>query len=319
MRKVFKIIGIAIGVLVLAILIIFAYAYLTPMKRFPVQDISVQLPVDTMTLAQGKKLVETVCTHCHLGEDGKLSGRLFNRKEDPFGEMWSANITQHENGIKKYSNGELAYLMRTGVNREGRYVGNMMCHPQMSDEMLASIIAYLRSDADIVQPSAAQHPAAAYLNSPLIKVFLMLGMFKPLPYSGQPIQAPPMTDKVAYGKYLATDVYECGICHSHNFETYNYLQPEESPRFFGGGCPVPDESFEMVLSANLTPSKEYGIGTWTEQEFIDAVKGGVKKDGNILGPQMPRFAQLSDEEVSAIWAYLKTIPAIESELTETSN
>ncbi|HMQ47232.1 MAG TPA: c-type cytochrome [Saprospiraceae bacterium] len=319
MKKVFKSLGIAIGVIVLALLILLAYAYLTPMKRFPVQDISVQLPVDSMNLAQGKKLVETVCAHCHLGEDGKLSGRLFNRKEDPFGEMWSANITQHENGIKNYSNGELAYLMRTGVNREGRYVGNMMCHPQMSDEMLASIIAYLRSDADIVKASATQHPAPAYLNSPLIKIFAILGMFKPLPYDGQPIQAPPMTDKVAYGRYLATDVYECGVCHSQNFEMYNYFQPEESARFFGGGCPVPDENFEKVLSPNLTPSKEFGIGSWTEQEFMDAVKGGIKKDGNILQPQMPRFAQLSDEEVSAIWAYLKTIPTIESELTEPSN
>lgn len=316
MKKMLKFLGITLGALVLAVAALLGYAALTPMKTFPVDPPTVKLPADSLSLAQGKKMAEIVCAHCHLGDDGKMSGRLFNRPEDPFGEMWSANITQHPaKGIGRYTDGELAYLMRTGINREGRYVGNMMAHPNLSDEHLGALVAYLRSDADIMQPSEAEHPAPEYISSAIVKAFILLNMYKPLPYDGKPIAAPPASDQAAYGRYLATDMYECASCHSSSFETYNPLEPEKSPGYFAGGNPVPDENFETALSANLTPSKAYGLGAWTEEQFLAAVKGGVRKDGAILKPQMPRFAQLSDEEVRAIWAYLQTLPAVENNLT----
>jgi len=90
------------------------------------------------------------------------------------------------------------------------------------------------------------------------------------------------------------------------------MEPEKTLGYFGGGNPVPDEDFITAISTNLTPDKTYGLGNWSEQEFHAAVKTGNKKDGSILKHQMPRFSQLSDEEVSAIWAYLQTIPALEN-------
>lgn len=315
MKKMLKALGIILGTLVLAVAGLTGYAALTPMKTFPVSPPAVQLPIDSASLAFGKMMVETVCANCHLGDDGKLSGRLFNRKEDPFGEMWSGNITQHPTkGIGRYSDGELAYLMRTGVNRDGRIVGFMMSHPNMSDEHLASIIAYLRSDAAILRPSEAEHPLPEYISNAMVKTLLMLGLYPPLPYDGKPVAAPDVADKAAYGRYLANEVLGCATCHSSSFETFDPVHPEKSPGFYGGGNPVPDEEFNKTLSSNLTPSKQFGLGAWTEDQFLSAVKGGVKKDGTILKPQMPRFAQLSDDEVRAIWAYLQTVPAIEKNL-----
>lgn len=313
MKKALKILGIILGVTALLLASAAAYVQFAPMPVFEVKPPVVQLPADSASLAKGKNIVELVCAHCHMGADSRLSGRLFNRPTDPFGEIWSANITRHPTkGIGRYTDGELAYLMRTGVNRDGRMVGYMMCHPNMSDHDLASIIAYLRSDADVTQPVDITHPKPAYLTSFMGKAIMKLGLYKPLPYDGQPKTAPSPSDKVAYGRYLATEMYECAGCHSANFETLDPINPEQSPGYFGGGNPIVDEEFNPFPSANLTPSKDHGIGNWTEEQFVTAVRTGVRPDQRLLQHQMPRFARLSDEELSAIWAYLQTVPALET-------
>jgi mono/diheme cytochrome c family protein len=313
MKKLFKILGITFGILAALIAVIAAWVQLTPLPTYEVKPPQVTIPTDSTTLERGKKVAELVCAHCHLGEDGKMSGRLFSQASDPFGEMWSANITQHPaKGIGRYTDGEIAYLMRTGVNRDGRVVGYMMCHPQMSDEDLGAVIAYLRSDTPIMQATEKTYPAPAYLNSFIVKAMLKFGIFKPLPYDGKPVSAPPMTDQIAYGRYLATDLFECSTCHSASFETLDMITPENSPNFMGGGNPVPDEDFNIVSSANITPSKAHGIGNWTKEQFVTAVRTGLRPDGRILTPNMPRFAALNDQEIDAIWAYIQTVPAIDA-------
>ena len=312
MKKALKIFGFLLAALALIIALVAAWVQLTPLPTYEVKPPQVVIPTDSATLERGKKVAELVCAHCHLGEDGKMSGRLFSQASDPFGEMWAANITQHPTkGIGRYSDGELAYLVRTGINRDGRVVGYMMCHPQMSDEDLGAVIAYLRSDAPMMQPSEVAHPAPAYLNSFMVKALLKFGIFKPLTYDGQPKSAPSMTDQVAYGRYLATDLFECSTCHSASFETLDMITPENSPNFMGGGNPVPDHDFNIVTSANITPSKEHGIGNWSKEQFATAVRTGQRPNGAILKPNMPRFAVLNDQEIDAIWAYLQTVPAIE--------
>jgi len=70
----------------------------------------------------------------------------------------------------------------------------------------------------------------------------------------------------------------------------------------------------MVLSSNLTMDEETGLGKWTEQEFITAVKSGVVPNGPALRHPMRPYAALTDEEVSAIWAYLQTVPVIQNKI-----
>lgn len=313
MKKALKIFGILFAAVAAIIALVAAWVQLTPMPTYEVKPPQVVIPTDSATLERGKKVAELVCAHCHLGEDGKMSGRLFSQASDPFGEMWASNITQHptKGAMGRYSDGELAYLIRTGVNREGRVVGYMMCHTQMSDEDLGAVIAYLRSDAPMMQPSEAEHPAPEYLNSFMARALIKFGVFKPLPYDGQPKSAPSMTDQVAYGRYLATDIYECGVCHSASFETFDMITPEKSPNFMGGGNPVPDHDFNLAASANITPSKDYGIGAWTKEQFSAAVRTGQRPDGTILKPNMPRFAPLNEQEIDAIWAYIQTVPVID--------
>lgn len=70
----------------------------------------------------------------------------------------------------------------------------------------------------------------------------------------------------------------------------------------------------MVLTANLTPHPETGIGNWTEEQFIRAVKYGLKDGEPALRYPMLPYSQLTDYEAGAIFEYLKTIPPIDNKI-----
>ena len=106
---------------------------------------------------------------------------------------------------------------------------------------------------------------------------------------------------------------ECYACHSADFKTVDFTNPEKSKGYFGGGnkFDLPDGS--AIRSRNLTMDEETGIGKWTEEEFVRAVKTGIVPNGQTaLRPPMKPYADLSDGEVKAIYAYLKTIPKVKN-------
>lgn len=309
MKNFFRIAGYLLGGLTLILLGLVAWVTWTPMPDYEPQSIPVTVPTDSVSLSVGRKIVATECLMCHLGNDGKLSGRLFSRSSDPFGEIWSRNITQHpEKGISAYTDGELAYLFRTGIKRNGEWAGPYMTNPNLSDSDLGALIAYLRSDAPLVQPSEFDPPAPKY--SFLARALVKSGAFAPKIYDIKPVAATPASDKVAYGKYLATARYACYRCHSASFETNDDFMPENSQGYFGGGNPIGDAEFKITPSSNLTMSREYGLAKWTAEQFAVAVRTGARPDHKILSPAMPRFGLLGDDEISAIWAYLNTVPVL---------
>ncbi|MBK9017467.1 MAG: hypothetical protein IPM82_27365 [Saprospiraceae bacterium] len=92
---------------------------------------------------------------------------------------------------------------------------------------------------------------------------------------------PPITDKVGHGKYLVTGKVECFSCHSPSFENTNIMEPEDAG-FFSGGNAMPDMEGNIIVTRNLTPDKETGIGNWTQEEFIKTVKHGQRPNGQIV-------------------------------------
>ena len=138
--------------------------------------------------------------------------------------------------------------------------------------------------------------------------------FKPLPYPTEEIKAPSIQDKVAFGKYLATGKVDCFGCHSPSFETMNIMEPEKTPGFFSGGNAMPDMEGVIINTANLTMDKETGLGNWSEQQFIEAVRFAKRPDGKALRFPMQPFPEMTAEEASAIWAYLQTVPVIKHEV-----
>lgn len=75
----------------------------------------------------------------------------------------------------------------------------------------------------------------------------------------------------------------------------------------------------VSFTKNLTPDKDTGLGNWTEKEFIDTLRHGRERGiGRELLPPMPwpGYGKASDEDLSAIWAYLQTIPAISNRVPD---
>ena len=102
------------------------------------------------------------------------------------------------------------------------------------------------------------------------------------------------------GRYLAT-ASDCLACHTQ--------RPRGKP--FAGGRPI-ETPFGVIVSANITPDQETGIGAWTDDQFDNAVRKGIKPDGARLYPAMPypSYTKLSRDDVDAIRAYLQTVEPV---------
>jgi len=309
MKKVLKVLGILIGLAVLLVACVAAYIQFSPLPKYEVKPVDIKITPDSVMLAEGKRLATLVCNKCHLGESGKLTGKRIADLPPQFGKAWSANITHDTKyGAGRYTDGELAYLLRTGIKRDGSYAPPWMPKfPLLSDYDLHSVIAYLRSDAPELEAVSEAQPIS---QPSFFGKFLCYVAFKPFEYPAAPIPAPIVTDKVAFGKYIATAKLDCYGCHGPNFETGDALKPENSPGYFSGGNIMPDLEGNKIITRNLTPDKTTGIGNWTEEQFIKAVKYGQRDGKPALRYPMEPFAAMTDEEASAIWAYLQTIPAI---------
>jgi mono/diheme cytochrome c family protein len=243
---------------------------------------------------------------------GKLTGTQMLDAPKEFGTIYSQNITQDkEYGIGVWTDAELLYLLRTGIKRSGQYSPPYMAKlPVMADDDVNAIIAFLRSDDKMVAANAT--PDTPSEPSFLTKMLTRLA-WKPFPLPTEVIPVPDSTDVIATGKYLAHNL-DCFSCHSADFKTNNFLQPELSEGYFAGGNQTLDYEGRVKPTANLTPDKETGIGNWTKEQFIKAVKYGQKEGEVALTYPMVPYTQLTDEEAGAIFEYLKTIPAINNKV-----
>lgn len=309
MKRVLLLFAWLIGGVILIVAGLLFWVNFSAPKVYSVEPVTVAITDDSVHLASGRKIVEHVCAYCHRSEDGTLSGYLFS-KDEGFGTVYAANITRHPTaGIGQYTNTELATLLRTGVKRNGELAGPFMMFPHMSDEDLEGVIRYLRSDAASTTPSDKVHQSEYSL---IAKALYKLGVFKPMEALHDPKPMPPASDTLAYGKYLALSRYECFSCHSASFETNDLINPEASPGFMAGGNPIKDRNQGMVVSRNITPHPEQGIGEWSYEQFEMALRGGVRPDGRVLSKAMPRLGSLDADEIRAIWAYMQTVPVRET-------
>jgi mono/diheme cytochrome c family protein len=107
-------------------------------------------------------------------------------------------------------------------------------------------------------------------------------------------------DRIAKGRYLTT-VADCYACHT----VPNAGKP------FAGDRPI-ETPFGVITSSNITPDNETGIGAWSDQQFDDAVRRGVRPNGSRLYPAMPfpAYTKMTRDDVLAIRAYLATVEPV---------
>lgn len=309
MKKALKFLGYLVLIVIVSAGIFAAYVAVSGIPTYSPGKVTLNVDVTPAKVERGRKYASLLCMNCHLDPaTGKLTGKRLTDTPASFGEAYSKNITRDKQyGIGAWSDGELAYLLRTGITRTGRYAPPWMPkYPHMSDEDLESIIAFLRSDDPVTAPAAVNPPGVSK-PSFLTKLLTHL-IFKPLPYPKGPIATPLVTDKVAYGRYLSVNL-GCFECHSANFRTNNELKPEKSAGYLGGGNELRDESGQIVRSANLTPDST-GLAQWSEADFTRAIRAGIRPDHTVLRYPMSPMPELTDADTSAIYAYLRTVPRI---------
>ncbi len=316
MKTFLKIIGFIVIILFAIALVGFFYINSSEIPKYETLKIDYHSNGDSIAIARGKKLVSTLCAGCHMNQEtGKLTGTKMLEAPSEFGEIYSQNITQDKTyGIGNWTDAEILYLLRTGVKKNGEYAPPYMAKlPNMADEDINAIISFLRSNDPLVKADATPDTPSkpAFLTKLLCKI-----VWKPFPLPTEKINLPDSTNTIALGKYLATNM-ECFSCHSADFKTNDFLKPELSEGYFAGGNKPLDREGKVILTPNLTPDKETGIGNWSKEKFIKAVRFGIVDGQNALAYPMTPYTLLSDTEVAAIYDYLKTIPPIKNKVQRT--
>lgn len=313
MKRLLKYLGITLGVLISAILVFALYVNFSDIPSYSVEKIEYHSVSTPESVERGKILALMLCSGCHRNiETGKLTGMRMLEAPPEFGVINSANITQDKQyGIGEWTDAEILYLLRTGIKRDGKYAPPYMAKlPNMADEDINAIISFLKSDDPMVAADAtADRPTEpAFLTKLLCKV-----AWKPFPLPTEPIPMPDTNNTVTLGKYLAHNL-ECFSCHSSDFKTNNFIQPELSEGYFAGGNKPLDRQGRVMLTPNLTPDMETGLGKWTKANFVKAVKSGIVDNSPALAYPMLPYTHLTDAEVGAIYDYLMTIPPINNKV-----
>ena len=113
---------------------------------------------------------------------------------------------------------------------------------------------------------------------------------------------------VERGRYLVT-LGGCNDCHTPG---YFLGKPDFSKALSGSevGFAIPGQG--VFVGRNLTPDKETGLGSWTDDQIVVALTSGMRPDGRELAPIMPwrSFAHLSPDDARAIVAYLRSLPPV---------
>jgi mono/diheme cytochrome c family protein len=230
--------------------------------------------------------------------DKALSGGLrFN--EPPF-DVTAPNITPDpETGIGKWSDADLKKALQLGIRPNGVRLAEVMptgFYEILTPGDLDGIVAYLRS----------LRPVANKVPDPIYKMQIPHQVF---PGAENPMAAADLDDKVKRGFYLVT-IGHCLECHTPFGPPGAGIDFQSS---LGKGGREFHGPWGVSTSRNITSSKTKGIGDWTDAEIKRAITQGVRKDGTKLKPPMgfPYYAKMTDGDLDATIAYLRTLPAKE--------
>jgi mono/diheme cytochrome c family protein len=266
------------------------------------------------TIARGEYLAKHVaqCVDCHALRDftkyaGPVVDGTLGRGGENFGipgtavrTLYSRNITPA--AIGQWTDGELIRAITAGVSKDGEPLFPIMPYPRyasMSRGDIEAIVAYVRT---LVPVDYTAPPRDLALPLPLVvRTIPKAAAFRPLP---------PTTDRVAYGEYL-TNAASCGECHTPKDAQGTPLPGMD----FAGGFAFPLPGGGVSRSANITPDADTGIGTWSEQQFVDKFKAFEGAPVRSLTPAEQRentvmpwlgYAGMTTDDLRAIYSYLRT-------------
>lgn len=263
-------------------------------KSYDVKVAKVTVPADAEAVARGARFSGVIakCVDCH---GANMQGKVL--VDDPaFARLAASNLTSGKGGVAaRYKTDEdWVRAIRHGVRPDGRALIFMPSQEYwyINDNDMGDLIAYLKAlpPRDNVLPTPRIGPIARGLYAAKKLPLLPAQLINHDATRAAPV-APGATAE--YGKYLAR-VGGCHGCHRENLAG-------------GKDMAAPPDA---AWPANLTPAGR--LGEWSEQDFFRALREGKRPDGSTIDPFMPwaLTAQMSDDEIRALWIYLKTVPAI---------
>ncbi|HLG15546.1 MAG TPA: cytochrome c [Blastocatellia bacterium] len=124
-------------------------------------------------------------------------------------------------------------------------------------------------------------------------------------------------ERLERGKYLVEGVLGCFDCHSERDWNQPGAPVIEAQR--GGGALFAGGPPGRLIASNISPDPETGAGTWSDDAFARAIREGIGHDGRALFPIMPwpNYAQMSDEDLAAVIAYVRSTPPVPNALPKT--
>lgn len=243
------------------------------------------------------------CANCHAAPGAEGEARLVlaggQRFPSPFGTFLAPNISPSDQGLAGWSLQDLARAMKKGVSEDGDHL--YPAFPYVSYDMaelqdIADIYAYLMTlppDATPSQPHEIGFPFNIRRGLGLWKLLFMREGWQ---LAGDP------DPQVARGRYLVEALGHCGECHTPR----NVLGGWESGRWLAG-APNPEGRGRIP---NITP----GGLDWSAADIAEYLKSGFTPEYDTAGGKMAEVVQttarLSDEDRTAIAAYLKAVPAV---------
>lgn len=305
---------------ILVILFTVLFIGLLVFALWPTETPVISNPIDANTYAESSDIaagrylaMAAGCFVCHTAPGGKpFAGGL--PIDTRIGTIYSLNITPDKRtGIGNFSLDDFNRAVRYGINREGITLYPVMPFPsfaRMTDQDLRALYAYFMHEVEPVSienrqsdahwPMSLRWPLAVWrkIYAPSTAVIAI----NPKRYPNQ---------QIARGAYWVQGPGHCGRCHTPRAAvTLHELSMDESQTSYLSGSANNAGNNAGRVAVNLRGNKGTGLGAWSSQQIVDHLKGTLASMGK---PERDTFKHsarfLSDQDLQAIAAYLKTLPA----------
>jgi mono/diheme cytochrome c family protein len=247
------------------------------------------------------------CAGCHTEKKDDAVPYAGGRElKTPFGTFFGPNITPHPDaGIGRWSDADFLRALRTGIRPDGAHYFPAFPYPSftlISDTDARDLWAFLRSLPPNARENRPHELRAPYGWRFMVGPWKWL-YFKPGPFAADPARSPVLNR----GSYLVEALGHCGECHTPR----NFLGGMNRERWLGGAASGPDGK----RVPNLTPAR---LKKWDERDLREFLVSGLTPDGDVPAETMGEVirnttSQLTPEDLAALIAYLRALPALADE------
>ena len=321
MKKLLKWVGILAGVLAGIVAAAVLFAVMTGEKKLYKPDTpypKLAASTDPEVIARGKYLVHgpAHCAQCHstsertkpeLIKTTPLQGGLAFEM-GPIATTWARNLTpDKETGIGRYTDEELARVLRTSVLPDGNVSFFMnLAAARLSDEDIVAVMSYLRS----IEPVKNEVKEGEWHLLGKILLTYAFPALEPLSESPKYVAA-AAEPTIERGEYLANYVMLCTSCHTaFDMNTFQYSGPKA-----GGSLPDVDHGGNTKMeyvAPNLTNHPTGVTGRMDEEVFLARIRTGRVYESTIM--PWENFQETSENDLRSVYRYLKALPPVDNDV-----